>query len=86
LLKDALSGNCHTVMIAHISPADRNFVLTIDAEPDLYRLGGAGMEPGAALRCISGINFCSLQFFLSRVLEWEPHQLYNLCRNRSKMM
>lgn len=24
LLKDALSGNCHTVMIAHISPADRN--------------------------------------------------------------
>ena len=25
LLKDALSGNCHTVMIAHISPADRHF-------------------------------------------------------------
>ena len=24
LLKDALSGNCHTVMIAHISPTDRN--------------------------------------------------------------
>merc|ERR1719188_683767 len=23
LLKDALSGNCHTVMIAHVSPADR---------------------------------------------------------------
>ncbi len=23
LLKDALSGNCHTVMVAHISPADR---------------------------------------------------------------
>ena len=23
LLKEALSGNCHTVMIAHISPADR---------------------------------------------------------------
>ena len=25
LLKEALSGNCHTVMIAHISPADRHF-------------------------------------------------------------
>ena len=24
LLKDALSGNCHTVMIAHIAPTDRN--------------------------------------------------------------
>ena len=24
LLKDPLSGNCHTVMIAHISPADRH--------------------------------------------------------------
>ena len=24
LLKDALSGNCHTVMIAHVSPADRH--------------------------------------------------------------
>jgi kinesin family protein 18/19 len=24
LLKDALSGNCHTVMIAHISAADRH--------------------------------------------------------------
>jgi len=24
LLKDALSGNCQTVMIAHISPADRH--------------------------------------------------------------
>ena len=24
LLKDALSGNCHTVMIAHISPADKS--------------------------------------------------------------
>ena len=25
LLKDALSGNCHTVMIAHISPADKHW-------------------------------------------------------------
>ena len=24
LLKDTLNGNCHTVMIAHISPADRH--------------------------------------------------------------
>ncbi len=24
LLKDPLSGNCHTVMVAHISPADRH--------------------------------------------------------------
>ena len=24
LLKEALSGNCHTVMIAHISPADKH--------------------------------------------------------------
>ncbi len=24
LLKDPLSGNCHTVMIAHVSPADRH--------------------------------------------------------------
>ena len=22
-MQDALSGNCHTVMIAHVSPADR---------------------------------------------------------------
>ena len=25
LLKDALSGNCQTVMIAHISPADKHW-------------------------------------------------------------
>ena len=24
LLKDTLNGNCHTVMIAHISPADKH--------------------------------------------------------------
>ena len=24
LLKDPLSGNCHTVMVAHVSPADRH--------------------------------------------------------------
>ena len=29
LLKEALSGNCHTVMIAHISPADRWHILFI---------------------------------------------------------
>ena len=45
LLKEALSGNCHTVMIAHISPADRWHILFRSARTSWNTFVSSSVRP-----------------------------------------